>query len=126
MNDISVETKKTFTASRTSIPENGGTISFGSEPPFYEGESVDVVAEPSKGYEFDHWSSPIQSDSESISVVMDSDKEFGAVFSKVKAPAKPPEAKAPKRPFHERHRLPILGGIWTGAIGLIGAVWRFM
>ena len=62
-------------------PLNSGSVTL--DPPggtYEEGTDVTVTANPSTGYEFDHWSGDSSGTSRSISVTMNSDKSITAHF----------------------------------------------
>lgn len=69
----------TYTLS-TSV-EGQGSISVDPEGPYDEGALVTVEANPSSGWEFDHWEDALSGASKNQTITMDSSKSVTAVFS---------------------------------------------
>ncbi|MCX5992508.1 MAG: InlB B-repeat-containing protein [Chloroflexi bacterium] len=70
-----------YKLSSSSNPDAGGTISPASGT--YQKEvGVDVTATPSSGYRFDHWEGGASGESPTVYVVMDSNKNLVAYFTK--------------------------------------------
>lgn len=64
---------------------NGSTSLKSGNFTYAEGTVVDIVAIPDKGWQFDGWTGNVpDTDSDNINLLMDSDKEITANFSKLK------------------------------------------
>lgn len=73
---------KYYDLSVTEDPLDGGDVT-PSSGTYEEGTSVDIIADPSSGYEFDYWSGDVSGTSKTISTTMDSDKNIKAHFIEI-------------------------------------------
>ncbi len=89
--NMNTSTEQTFTISlpqytlSTSVdPSGSGSISLSpSDGTYDEGTLVTVTANPSSGYEFDHWNGDGTGSTTSIDITMDSDKTVTAHFTEI-------------------------------------------
>jgi hypothetical protein len=65
------------------ISGEGNIIRNTLENHFAHGEAITLVAEPKSGWEFSHWEGSVNHDAERITVVMDSNKDIQAVFTRI-------------------------------------------
>jgi uncharacterized repeat protein (TIGR02543 family) len=70
---------KIYTLTVTINPAEGGSISTVNST-YDAGSEVTITATPATGYVFDHWEGDVTSTDATITITMDSDKHFTAVF----------------------------------------------
>ena len=79
-------------------PSGSGTVTLNPSQPtegYSSGIVVTLTANPSSGYQFDHWSGDASGTSPSVSITMDSNKTVAAHFSPVPPGEEPEEGKEP-------------------------------
>jgi len=77
-----VAPEQTYTLSVSASPSGGGSVSpSGGE--YEPGMQVTVIANPSSGYTFDHWSGSASGTTQTITVTMNSDKTVTAHFKSI-------------------------------------------
>lgn len=82
---------KTYTIDLSVNPEGAGIVYFNPQGPTYlENTQITLTAQPNNGYIFSNWSGDIQSSSNSVVVIMDSNKQITANFTAINNSDLPP------------------------------------